>query len=81
MLKTLMGISVVLTCALVVFLLVFVFFKGIPNITLKLLTTAPSYLTEKIGILPDILNTLYIVIATIVIVLPLGVGAAVYEEN
>lgn len=78
MLKTLMGISVVLTCALVVFLLVFVFFKGIPNITLKLLTTAPSYLTEKIGILPDILNTLYIVIATIVIVLPLGVGAAVY---
>lgn len=78
MLKTLMGISVALTCALVVFLLVFVFFKGIPNITLKLLTTAPSYLTEKIGILPDILNTLYIVIATIVIVLPLGVGAAVY---
>lgn len=78
MLKTLMGISVVLTCALVVFLLVFVFFKGIPNITLKLLTTAPSYLTEKIGILPDILNTLYIVIATILIVLPLGVGAAVY---
>lgn len=78
MLKTLMGISVALTCALVVFLLVFVFYKGIPNITLKLLTTAPSYLTEKIGILPDILNTLYIVIATIVIVLPLGVGAAVY---
>lgn len=78
MLKTLMGISVALTCALVVFLLVFVFYKGIPNITLTLLTTAPSYLTEKIGILPDILNTLYIVIATIVIVLPLGVGAAVY---
>ena len=49
-----------------------------PNITWKLLSTAPSYLTGDIGILPDILNTLYIVLATIVIVVPLGVGAAIY---
>lgn len=77
-LKTLMVLSVILTSALVLFLMIFVFAKGIPNISREFLSTAPSYLTERIGILPDILNTVYIVIATLVIVLPLGVGAAVY---
>ena len=76
--KSIMGICVFLTCALVFFLLAFVLWKGVPNISLSLLTTSPSYLTENIGILPDILNTLYIVIATLVIVLPLGEGAAIY---
>lgn len=73
-----MMLSVILTSALVLFLMIFVFAKGIPNISREFLSTAPSYLTERIGILPDILNTVYIVIATLVIVLPLGVGAAVY---
>ena len=76
--RILMWISVALTCGLVVFVIGFVLYKGLPNITWKLLTTKPSYLTQSIGILPDILNTLYIVIATLVIVLPLGVGAAIY---
>lgn len=77
-LKTLCWICSVLTCLLVLFLLVYVFAKGIPNISWELLTTKPSYLSEKIGILPDILNTLYIIIAALAVVLPLGVGAAVY---
>lgn len=77
-LKTLMMLSVIITSALVLFLMIFVFAKGLPNISREFLSTAPSYLTERIGILPDILNTVYIVIATLVIVLPLGVGAAVY---
>lgn len=77
-LKTLMMLSVIITSALVIFLMIFVFAKGIPNISWEFLSTAPSYLTERIGILPDILNTVYIVIATLAIVLPLGVGAAVY---
>lgn len=76
--KRLMWISVVITCGLVVFVIGFVLYKGVPNITWKLLTTKPSYLTKNIGILPDILNTFYIVIATLVVVLPLGVGAAIY---
>ena len=76
-LKTLMMLSVIITSALVLFLMIFVFAKGIPNISWEFLSTAPSYLTERIGILPDILNTVYIVIATLAIVLPLGVGAAV----
>lgn len=77
-LKTLMMLSVIITSALVIFLMIFVFAKGIPNISWEFLSTAPSYLTERIGILPDILNTVYIVLATLAIVLPLGVGAAVY---
>ena len=76
--KTLMGIAAVLTSSLVLFLIVYVFVKGIPNISWELLSTEPSYLSERIGILPDILNTIYIVLATLVIVLPLGVGAAIY---
>ena len=73
-----MIICTALTAALVVFLMGYVFINGIPNITWELLFTKPSYLTERIGILPDILNTVYIVLATLVIVLPLGVGAAIY---
>ncbi len=76
--KVLMGLGAALTCALVLFLIGYILYKGLPNITWELLSTAPSYLSGSIGILPDILNTLYIVLAALVIVLPLGVGAAVY---
>ena len=78
LMKALMGISVTLTCALVLFLIGYILVKGLPNISWKLLSTKPSYLDDSIGILPDILNTLYVVLATLVIVLPLGVGAAIY---
>lgn len=78
LMRTLMAIAAILTGALVLFLIVYVLAKGIPNISWELLSTSPSYLSAKIGILPDILNTIYIVIATLVIVLPVGVGAAIY---
>lgn len=78
LMKALMGVSVTLTCALVLFLIGYILVKGLPNISWKLLSTKPSYLDDSIGILPDILNTLYVVLATLVIVLPLGVGAAIY---
>lgn len=70
--------STALTAALVLFLFGYVLINGIPNITWEFLSTKPSYLTERIGILPDILNTVYIVLATLIVVLPLGVGAAIY---
>ena len=76
--RALMYLSAALTAGLVLFMIIYVMAKGIPNITWELLSSEPSYLTEKIGILPDILNTVYIVIATLVIVIPLGVGAAIY---
>ena len=76
--RLLMWLSAGITAALTLFLLGYVLIKGIPNITWELLSTKPSYLTERIGILPDILNTVYIIIATLIFVLPLGVGAAIY---
>lgn len=76
--RALMYVSVGLTCALALFLIVYVLVKGIPNISWELLSEKPSYLSGKIGILPDILNTLYIILATLAVVLPLGVGAAIY---
>ena len=76
--NALMVISAALTCALVLFLIGYVLTKGIPHITWELVSTSPSYLAGRIGILPDILNTLYIILATLLVVLPLGAGAAVY---
>lgn len=76
--KLLMWLSVGLTGALTIFLIGFIFARGIPHITWEFLTESPSYLQNKIGVLPDIINTIYLVLATLVIVLPLGVGAAVY---
>lgn len=78
LMKMLMLLSVGLTSALVLFLIIYILIRGIPNITWELVSTQPSYITERIGILPDILNTVYIVFATLLIVLPLGVGAAIY---
>ena len=76
--RSLMWLAAGITAALTVFLLGYVLVKGIPNITWELLSTKPSYLRGTVGILPDILNTVYIILTTLMIVLPLGVGAAVY---
>ena len=76
--RFLMRLCAALTAALALFLVGYVLYKGLPNVTWKLLSTKPSYLTESIGILPDILNTLYVMMASLLIVLPLGVCAAIY---
>lgn len=76
--KLVMWLSVGITAALVLFLVGYILFKGVPHITWELLSTKPSYLSGRIGILPDILNTLYIIVATLLFVIPLGVGAAIY---
>jgi phosphate transport system permease protein len=76
--RGLMYFSAIVSVSLVVAIMIYVMVKGVPNITWELLSTKPSYLSDRIGILPDILNTLYIILATLIIVLPLGVGAAIY---
>ena len=76
--KLLMYVSVIITVGLALFMIIYVLAKGLPNVTWNLLSTSPSYLSDSIGILPDILNTIYIIITTLVVVLPLGVGAAIY---
>ena len=78
LMRGLMWLCTGLTAALVIFLVAYVLIRGIPNLSWELLTTKPSYLTGRIGILPDLLNTVYVVLATLVFVIPLGVGAAVY---
>lgn len=76
--KLLMWLSVGITAALVLFLMGYILVQGIPHITWELLSTKPSYIVKRIGILPNILNTLYIILATLIFVIPLGVGAAIY---
>ena len=76
--RLLMWFAVGITAALTAYIVGYVLIQGIPNLSWEFLSTKPSYLADTIGILPDILNTAYIVIATLVVVIPLGVGAAVY---
>lgn len=77
-LKGLMYLCAGITCALLIFLIGYIFFRGVPNLSWQLLSTQTSYIKDTIGILPNILNTLYIIIVSMVIVVPLGVCAAIY---
>ena len=78
MMRTLMMACAALTCALAAFLILYVLAKGVPHLSWQLLSTKPSYLDDTIGILPDIISTVCMVLATLLVVLPLGVCAAVY---
>ena len=77
-LRSLLYFCAFLTCALLLFIIGYIFVKGLPHVTWELLSTKPSYIRDTIGILPNILNTIFLVAVTLVITLPLGVGAAVY---
>jgi|GEM_PF-2553528 len=77
-LKFLLYFSAALTCALLIFLIGYIFYRGLPHVSWELLSTKPSYLKDSIGILPNIVNTVFLVAVTLVVVLPLGVGAAIY---
>lgn len=70
--------SGICVCTILALIIGYIFYRGIPFITVQLLTTQSSYVKDTIGILPNILNTLYIVIIAMAIVIPLGVCAAVY---
>ena len=77
-LRALLVLSGIVTCALLVFLIGYVLVRGVGGITWELLTTQRSLLRGTDGILPNILNTLYLILFSMVIVLPVGVGAAIY---
>lgn len=77
-LKSLMYFSTGVITALLLGLIIYILVRGIPHLSVKLLTSKPSLISETVGILPNILNTLYIILMTLIIVLPLGVGAAIY---
>lgn len=77
-LRGLLYLCAALTIALLVFMIGYVFYRGLGGITWEFLTTQRSLIRGTDGILPNILNTLYIILLSMVIVLPLGVGAAIY---
>ena len=76
--RSLVWLCAGLTCALLLFLIGFIFYRGFPGVTWDFLSGTSSYIKGTIGILPNILNTLYIVLLAMALVLPLGVGAAIY---
>lgn len=78
LLRGLMGLCSGITCLVLLMIIGYILYRGIPSLTWNLLSTEPNNLTGDIGILPNILNTLYIIFVAIIIVLPLGVGAAIY---
>ena len=74
----LVGVAGAVTVLLLLFLIGYILLRGLPELSLEMLTSERSYITDTVGILPNILSTLYIIIVSMVIVLPLGVGAAIY---
>ena len=77
-LNVIMYIAAGIILVFLAFLIGYILYRGVPYISVKLLTTKPSLVRETVGILPNILNTLYIIIMTLLVVLPLGIGAAIY---
>ena len=77
-LKLMMILSAGLICGILLGLIGYILYRGIPHISWMLVSTKPSLLRGTVGILPNILNTVYLIIITLVIVLPLGAGAAIY---
>lgn len=78
LLRGLMGLCSGITCLVLLMIIGYILYRGIPSLTWNLLSTEPNNLTGNIGVLPNILNTLYIIFVAMIIVLPLGVGAAIY---
>ena len=76
--KLVLWLCAALTCALLLLVIGYIFLRGAPGLSWELLTSQESVLRGTVGILPSILNTLYVIAASLAVVLPLGVGAAVY---
>ncbi len=70
--------AAIITVCFLVGIIGYILIQGVPNITWELLSTAPSHREKTIGILPNILNTIYVILLSLIIVLPLGIGAAIY---
>lgn len=77
-LRLLLWLSAALTGGLLVAIVCYVCYRGLPGLSWQFLSSAESILQGTAGILPSIFNTLYVIILSLLIVLPLGVGAAVY---
>lgn len=71
-------LSAAFALALLIGIIVYVFAKGARTISWMFLTTVTSSLKGTVGILGNIVNTLYIIVLTLLIATPIGVGSAIY---
>ena len=77
-LRALVNLAALVTVLLLIGLIGYIFYRGLPQVTWEFLSTQRRVLEDKIGILPNILFTLYTVVTALALALPLGVGAAIY---
>ena len=78
LLNVLMYLSAGIICLILLGVIGYILYRGLPHISVDFLTSKPSLINGTVGILPNILNTVYIILITLIIVLPLGVGSAIY---
>ena len=78
LIRGLIWLCAIITIAITAGIIVYILIRGLPSISWSFLTTQPSELHGTIGILPNIINTLYIVIITLLIATPIGIGSAIY---
>ena len=76
--RSLLYLCAGITCALLLFLIGYILYRGLPGLSWEFLTSQESILKKTDGILPAIQNTIYVIIVTLIFILPLGVGSAIY---
>ena len=76
--KILIYLSTCFSVALLIGIIGYVFIKGIGSVNFSFLTTVTSTLKKTVGIAGNIVNTLYIIVITLLIATPVGIGSAIY---
>ena len=77
-LKVLIYLAAGVAIALLVGIMGYVFVRGLPQVSWQLLSTVQSSLKGTFGILGNIINTIYIIVITLIIAAPIGIGSAIY---
>lgn len=80
-LKLLIHLAMILVFSLVILLLGFVLQRALPHLNLEFFTTAKSTLNNTNGILSNMINTLYVLVVTLIIACPIGIGGAIYLQE
>lgn len=77
-LKALIYLAAGVAIALLVGIMGYVFVRGLPQVSWQFLSTVQSSLKGTFGILGNIINTIYIIVITLIIAAPIGIGSAIY---
>lgn len=71
-------LSAAIAVSVLLMIICYVTVRGIGSVSLEFLTTVTSARKGTVGIAGNIVNTLYIIVITLVIATPIGVGSAIY---